>query len=735
MNFKSNGFTLTLNSSYGQNGARYLLTAVLLFIGLFVCILRVLGLQIDAPSAAILLFIGAIYCIVSCGTYIKWRFAPIVALVVPMLAVVFGAKFVVGGWNATANQIFATAEIYIGRIFPRYAVDETANVMLNTGAFLLLPTILLAVICGRSAARGGAWRGAIALISLAILAVSVRYYVALPVIGVAFIVVAGAAMLIRRTAGDGGRVKLWLVVPIVAVVLIALVPTLIFGGSNAVAARKSASETIHSLRYPEHGSVLPEGDFRRIPQRAASGDDIIGLSPFSAEFIRLRGFVGEVYNADGWTELPPGRRAEYATLFSWLHDRGFYAQNQNTLVRQALSQQVEEEQITVTNNNTCTEYVFAPYETFNSVPDVNRIGDENIKAAGFRGDTEYTVTVANDTVADYEQLYSQLTYARRQGNGKAIEYLTSENAYREFVYENYLEISGEARAAVEKFLNGLELPEGRISFTDAKLVVNTYLNTLTYQTVVTNEYDGGDFLTGFLETHRTGNSFHFATVSTLMFRYLGIPARYVEGYNIIADGTDLVKTADAWAEIYRDGVGFVPFEMTMLNLQPQEILLEQPPIPQAQDPFEDVPPPFAVTAILAPLGGLIALALVAFALLALRRLVKLRRLRALFGDADRKSAISAMTAHLIRLLSHAAIAYENGSLHELRSPLEEVFGHEHGAEFEAVIRTQQAALFSREGVADSESNRIMSFAGAMSALLLKQQKPLTRFKLKWIECL
>ena len=57
-----------------------------------------------------------------------------------------------------------------------------------------------------------------------------------------------------------------------------------------------------------------------------------------------------------------------------------------------------------------------------------------------------------------------------------------------------------------------------------------------------------------------------------MFRYFGIPARYVEGYIITPEDANSAKSgepiavtgenAHAWAEYYRDGVGWIPFEAT-----------------------------------------------------------------------------------------------------------------------------------------------------------------------------
>ena len=65
---------------------------------------------------------------------------------------------------------------------------------------------------------------------------------------------------------------------------------------------------------------------------------------------------------------------------------------------------------------------------------------------------------------------------------------------------------------------------------------------------------------------------HYATAATLMFRYYGIPARYVEGYLITPDDIQNAKPDEAidipagnghaWTEIYIDGLGWVPIEVT-----------------------------------------------------------------------------------------------------------------------------------------------------------------------------
>ena len=102
-----------------------------------------------------------------------------------------------------------------------------------------------------------------------------------------------------------------------------------------------------------------------------------------------------------------------------------------------------------------------------------------------------------------------------------------------------------------------------------------------------------DFVNYFLSENRRGYCAHFASAATLIFRYLGIPARYAEGYAVDAvdisengtlleearyeeyyDGRSLLGTeavvsvevtdanAHAWVEIYDAGIGWVAVEVT-----------------------------------------------------------------------------------------------------------------------------------------------------------------------------
>ena len=81
-----------------------------------------------------------------------------------------------------------------------------------------------------------------------------------------------------------------------------------------------------------------------------------------------------------------------------------------------------------------------------------------------------------------------------------------------------------------------------------------------------------DFAQWFFEDKKTGYDVQYAAAAVMMFRYYGIPSRYVEGYLLTPETVKEAGTAEtvtvsqkyahAWPEIYLDGMGWIPVEVT-----------------------------------------------------------------------------------------------------------------------------------------------------------------------------
>jgi len=78
-----------------------------------------------------------------------------------------------------------------------------------------------------------------------------------------------------------------------------------------------------------------------------------------------------------------------------------------------------------------------------------------------------------------------------------------------------------------------------------------------------------DFVMYFLENSRQGFCIHYATAATMMLRALDVPARFTSGFVVIAAPNfvgEPIKVTDrnahAWAEVFFDGFGWLPLEVT-----------------------------------------------------------------------------------------------------------------------------------------------------------------------------
>jgi transglutaminase-like putative cysteine protease len=143
-------------------------------------------------------------------------------------------------------------------------------------------------------------------------------------------------------------------------------------------------------------------------------------------------------------------------------------------------------------------------------------------------------------------------------------YQEYETAYREFVYNNYLELPRETKEALLQIAaaNGLDASSATIIEDVQSYIVNAGVYNRAYKPIP----DNVDFALYFLETSHEGICQHFATAGVVMYRALGIPARYVTGYASPTAANQWVTVtsdqAHAWVEIYIDGFGWVPIEVT-----------------------------------------------------------------------------------------------------------------------------------------------------------------------------
>ena len=125
----------------------------------------------------------------------------------------------------------------------------------------------------------------------------------------------------------------------------------------------------------------------------------------------------------------------------------------------------------------------------------------------------------------------------------------------------------------------------------------------------TEAYPSSDYAVYFLTEAHRGYCLHFATAATALYRALGIPARITEGFLISAKAGEATtvrgENAHAWVEVYQDGLGWLPVEVTGqtgLNAAPMEANIpEQSPEPTHGDDSESAAPTQTETAPSTPM--------------------------------------------------------------------------------------------------------------------------------------
>ena len=188
----------------------------------------------------------------------------------------------------------------------------------------------------------------------------------------------------------------------------------------------------------------------------------------------------------------------------------------------------------------------------------------NYVASGAEGATNDVV------ISPYTNVYALYGYNWNYSYADALRYMMAgaedeqNKAYTAFVYAQYLDVPESTRAALEEFAAQHGLAADRLSIIED--VASVVRASATYDLEYPACPAGKDEVIYFLTESQSGVCRHFASAATLLYRTLGIPARYVVGYSTYATGgqwTD-VKGADAhaWVEVFITGLGWVRIDPT-----------------------------------------------------------------------------------------------------------------------------------------------------------------------------
>ena len=381
-----------------------------------------------------------------------------------------------------------------------------------------------------------------------------------------------------------------------------------WAGEVAVRLTDMAAQTgIQFRTIPGTGSTmepLGEVNLSQAGPLRFTGETVLKVQAYASGSMYLRGFSSGIYNGRDWEMLPQESYDRYRKEVAGL-PVDYPPPPLNFAAYAALTDYYTElTTVQIQNLAADRRYYYTPYQFFAPGSDVPlSIGQDS-----YLGLT--------DEITEY-RIDSLLTANPIEGGILMGEAAMVEKTYRDFAYREYLQLPDGMKEQLLNLLRDskdaeelLELGEmGALDSVSRMRLVELVAQFLGEQakyepeTPVTPLYQ--DFVLYFLQSGRQGYCVHFASAGTVLLRALGIPARFVTGYVTELTPGKMVSVPDyaahAWVEVYFDGYGWQPVEMTPgydgdFPWQPEEEPTEPEggPLPGEEDPGEipsENPPP------------------------------------------------------------------------------------------------------------------------------------------------
>lgn len=413
---------------------------------------------------------------------------------------------------------------------------------------------------------------------------------------------AGAAFAFALTCAfalmsAGRTLSIWLLaVPLLALVLCVGTAAVIdhsggFARTDLQEKTGAALENLAAKRYGENplgsgrlaelnGEKLTEARGSMAdPARAMGGKGqtktAMEVTMSRPEPMYLRGFVGEIYTGKGWSSLSNSTLYDQRDTLYWLNRQGFDGLSQLSEAAAAAGEAGEAQSVHIAVKTADRARVYTPYEitgTDLAVPE----GTKNC-AGGFLRTNRFAGTRACDYQVIPGLSASWTDWAGRiysAGDSEELQkYFEGESHYNVWCYASFTGIPGAMTGLLQAAVGSPgDLSESHADYKETIAAIRTYLeDNYLYTENFTVPEAGEDAVEHFMVTGR-GCDAHYASLAALLFRYYGIPARYVEGYLVTPEDTAGAKAmqpvpigvshAHAWTEIYIDGLGWIPVEMT-----------------------------------------------------------------------------------------------------------------------------------------------------------------------------
>lgn len=357
--------------------------------------------------------------------------------------------------------------------------------------------------------------------------------------------------------------------------------------------------------------------------------------------------------------------------------------------------------------------------------------------------------------------------------------------YEDFVWEQYLLLPETDEMEQLRSYVMPDMPAQNVPLNERLLAIRNYIWEHAEYTIQPGvQPQDQDFVTYFLEQSHKGYCAHYASAAVVLCRMCGIPARYCQGYVLtesnfrsaeLNDNYEIMipdDQAHAWAEIYVKGFGWVPYEFTetvydswhrSAETAPREttivtVTTTTTAVTTAADTAQTEsnttdPAAAAQTTTLTGTTGanggnggvgispqfrkmlqvLLTVLGIALALLlywVLHRLIVKRREREMH-DHDPNRAAQASYQFIIKLLRIYGLEQKKLSHDEFAEQAENACHLLKRGRITRAITIQQAAVFSRSGISQTDAKAICKIAHDLASSMYQHAKPMRKLWLRW----
>ncbi len=550
------------------------------------------------------------------------------------------------------------------------------------------------------------------------------------------------------------RTKLSIVLPF-ALTLLLMFGAVLLAEHAARPALSEASPYERVLRAKQYQKNSAEGWNQGViagRKPATGGGTAFYIRMSHPQMMYLKGFVGAAFDGEKWQALDNQAVYDNRELFYRFEQNAFSPLYQSARLSEISRAQTEEtaaDTVEITLAGSGDQYMLLPYgtalldkpEEVLSRADALQRQPKQAQAYTFSvGGLSYT------ELLDFEETIIPTL------SGEAYDqYLLAEGNYGVYVNETYRNVPESEKEALQALLkkyqlNAADLKDYRTAIQKVQEVLNS---ELAYDPDETLPRFNGSVAETLLQQEKRGRDIHFATLATLLFRMLGYPARYVEGYLITPANALQMKSdtstpfgpraAHAWTELYLDRVGWMPVEVlpSFENMMFPAQTAENNPHPEvnsaqnageAENAGGTAYPNQGATA--ADLRGrilrcvlLIAVVFtLAVAAIFVRRGRIIRKRKGKMEGEDKKAAVLAAYDYLCSVLRTCRLLCSGQNPEEVFSKYRQLLDEGQQAELQQLLQICEKNAFSNEAGTGEEAAFVCETAKKHIAFVTEKQK-------------